>query len=67
MKLEAVLIRMTTLHKFIIKQGEKEKADSLWRKALQTQDLAKKVEILSTYLDKNKKKKIIKLRISPHG
>ena len=45
------------LAQIYIKQGEKEKADSLWKKALQTKDLAKKIEIISTILRQKQKEK----------
>ena len=40
-----------------IKQGNRTKADSLWRKALQTQDLAKKAEIITTILTQKQEEK----------
>lgn len=58
MKLGPSVDTYDNLAQIYIKQGEKEKADSLWRKALQTQDLAKKIEILSTILRQNKKKRL---------
>ena len=57
MKLGPSVDTYDNLAQIYIKQGEKEKADSLWRKALQTQDLAKKIEILSTILRQKQKEK----------
>lgn len=57
MKLGPSVDTYDNLAQIYIKQGEKEKADSLWRKALQTQDLAKKIEILSTILRQKQEEK----------
>lgn len=44
------------LAQIYIKQGKKEKADSLWKEALKTKDISKKSEIIATIL-KNKQEK----------
>ena len=44
------------LAQIYIKQGKKEKADSLWKEALRTKDISKKSEIIATIL-RNKQEK----------
>lgn len=45
------------LAQIYVKQGEKEKADSLWKKALQTKDLVKKTEIIAAILRQKQKER----------
>lgn len=49
------------LARIYIKQGQKEKADSLWQRALQTDDLSKKVEFLEIILKQKQTEKNEKL------